>query len=261
VGTLSHSGKVRAVFAGGEGQAHLVEVLDGVLRRLGGTARRWRVDRMATVCNQATGRLLPSFAAVARYYGVSVDVCPARRANRKGAVESRNHFLTQLFWRTLQAKSLAEAQSKLDRFSERVGDRRRHVRATVGELAAGERLLPLPALPYPATLELERVVSAVTTARFGSAELRFDHDAGPAAAVAQLVDGRWALLAASRVGGREVRADVRSLSRFALLEPIRASERAPQDVRYPPVRRIVGSSRLPDKTLATRHYYVRGGRR
>jgi transposase len=160
VGTLSHSGKVRAVFAEGEDQAHLVAALDAVLRRLGGTARRWRVDRMATVCDRATGRLLPSFAAVARHYGVAVDVCAARRANRKGCVESRNHFLTQRFWRTVQAKSLAEAQARLDRFAERTGDRRRRGRSTVAELAAAERLQRLPALPYPAVLEVERVVSA-----------------------------------------------------------------------------------------------------
>jgi transposase len=160
VGTLSHSGRVRAVFAEGEDQAQLVAALDGVLRRLGGTARRWRVDRMATVCDRASGRLLPSFAAVARYYGVSVDVCAARRANRKGAVESRNNFLAQRFWRTLRARTPLEAQAKLDRFCERVGDRRRRGGRSVGELAASERLLALPALPYPATLELERVVSA-----------------------------------------------------------------------------------------------------
>lgn len=160
VGTLSHSGKVRAVFAEGEDQAHLVDALDGVLRRLGGTARRWRFDRMASVCDPATGRLLASFAAVARYYGVAVDVCERRRANRKGCVESRNHFLAQRFWRTLEAKAQAEAQAKLDRFCERTGDRRRRGGSTVGQVAARERLLSLPALPYPATIEVERVVSA-----------------------------------------------------------------------------------------------------
>jgi transposase len=160
VGTLSHSGKFRAVFCEGEEQAQLVAALDAVLRRLGGTARRWRVDRMASVCEPATGRLLASFAAVARYYGVAVDVCPARRANRKGVVESRNHFLAQRFWRTLRARTPQEAQAKLDRFSEWIGDRRRHGRHSVAELAARERLRSLPALPYPATLELERVVSA-----------------------------------------------------------------------------------------------------
>lgn len=160
VGTLSHSGCVRAVFCEGEDQAHLICGLDAVLRRLGGTARRWRVDRMAAVCERSTGRLLPSFAAVARYYGVSVDVCAARRANRKGAVESRNNFLAQRFWRTLVATTPREAQAKLDRFCERIGDRRRRGRSTVAQLATAEPLQPLPALPYPATLEVERVVSA-----------------------------------------------------------------------------------------------------
>ncbi len=160
VGTLSHSGRFRAAFAEDEDQAQLVAAIDCVLRRLGGTARRWRVDRMATVCEPASGRLLASFAAVARYYGVCVDVCPARRANRKGAVESRNHFIAQRFWRTLQARTPVEAQRKLDLFSERIGDRRRRGHSTVAAFAAAERLLPLPALPYPATLEVERTVSA-----------------------------------------------------------------------------------------------------
>ena len=160
VGTLSHSGRFRGVFSEGEDQAHLVAGIDAVLRRLGGTARRWRVDRIASVCEPASGRLRASFATVARYYGVSVDVCPAWRANRKGAVESRNHFLAQRFWRTLQAATPQEAQAKLDRFSERIGDRRRRSGSTVATLAAAETLQSLPALPYPATLEAERVVSA-----------------------------------------------------------------------------------------------------
>lgn len=125
MGTLSHSGRFRAVLCEGEDQAHLVAGIDAVLRRPGGTARRWRVDRMAAVCDRVTGRLLPSFAAVDRYDGVSVDVCAARRANRKGAVESRNHFLAQRLWRTLEARTPQQAQAKLDRFSHGVGDRRR----------------------------------------------------------------------------------------------------------------------------------------
>jgi transposase len=160
VGTLSHSGRFRAVFAESEEQAQLVAALDGVLRRLGGTARRWRFDRMATVCDRGSGRLLSSFASVARYYGVCVDVCERYRANRKGCVESRNHFLAQRFWRTLRARTLQEAQAKLDRFCEATGDRRRRSGTTVAALAAQERLLPVPALPYPAVLEAERVVSA-----------------------------------------------------------------------------------------------------
>jgi transposase len=160
VGTLPHSGRFRAVFAETEEQPQLVEAIDAVLRRLTGTARRWRFDRMATVCEPSSGRLLPSFAAVARYYGVQVDVCGSRRANRKGAVESRNHYIAQRFWRTLRAGSPAEAQAKLDRFCAQTGDQRRRNGSTVAALAAAERLGPLPSLPFPAVLEVERVVSA-----------------------------------------------------------------------------------------------------
>lgn len=160
VGTLPHSGKCRAVFAESEDQAHLVEAIDGVLRRLGGTARRWRTDRMATVCDPGSGRLHPSFAAVARYYGVGVDVCPARRANRKGAVESANHFITQRFWRTAALSDMADAQRKLDRFLATTGDERRRDGASVGQAARAERLRPLPAAPYPATVSVTRRVGA-----------------------------------------------------------------------------------------------------
>src|SRR6266511_1420036 len=49
VGALSSSSQARAVISESEDLPHLVQALDGVLRRFGGTARRWRVDRMATV--------------------------------------------------------------------------------------------------------------------------------------------------------------------------------------------------------------------
>jgi transposase len=160
VGTLSHSGRFRAVFAESEEQPQLIESLDRVARRLGGTAQRWRFDRMATVCNPGSGRLLSSFAAVARYYGVQVDICERYRANRKGAVESRNNYIAQRFWRTLRASSPAEAQAKLDRFCEQTADQRDRGGTTVAAVATGERLQPLPPLPYPATLEVERTVSA-----------------------------------------------------------------------------------------------------
>jgi transposase len=58
-----------------------------VLLALGGTARVWRTDRMATVVSPQTGRITPDAAALAKHYGVAVAVCPARRAQRKGVVE------------------------------------------------------------------------------------------------------------------------------------------------------------------------------
>ena len=60
VGALSHSGRWRGVLADAEDLTHLFEALDAVVRRLGGVTRRWRFDRMATVCSPASGRLTRS---------------------------------------------------------------------------------------------------------------------------------------------------------------------------------------------------------
>jgi transposase len=65
VGALSHSGRIRAVVSDGEEFARLVAALDGVLRRLGGTARCWRTDRMSTIVEPGSGRLRPEAAELA----------------------------------------------------------------------------------------------------------------------------------------------------------------------------------------------------
>ena len=100
VGTLAHSGKWRGVLLESEDQAHLIAGLDRVSRALGGLTQRWRFDRMATVCHPATGRVSASFAAVAKHYGVGIDICPAFAGNRKGVVEKVNHTAAQRVWRT-----------------------------------------------------------------------------------------------------------------------------------------------------------------
>jgi len=159
VGSLSHSSMSRAWLAFSEDQSHLIEGVDQVLRRFGGTPKVWRVDRMATVINPTTGKIQASFAPVAKHYGVTVAPCPPRRGNRKGVVEKQIHYLTQRWWRTLQAGSLAEAQASLDRFCATTGDTRRRGDTTVGELGASEPLLGLPDLAYPATTEVTRMVA------------------------------------------------------------------------------------------------------
>lgn len=68
VGALSFSSKTRAVLCESEDQAHLIEGIERVSRRLGGVTRRWRFDRMSTVVYVGTDRLLPSFSAVAKHY-------------------------------------------------------------------------------------------------------------------------------------------------------------------------------------------------
>jgi transposase len=159
VGALSHSGRLRGVFSDGESFAHLVEALDGVLRRLGGTARCWRTDRMATVVYPGSDRLRPEAAAAAKHYGATVAVCPANRPQRKGVVEAGIRYLTRSWWRSAPVSTPAQAQADLDRWCVAVADRRRRGQSTVAELAASEPLLGLPELPFPAEHNVERVVS------------------------------------------------------------------------------------------------------
>jgi transposase len=166
VGALSFSGKCRAVVCEGESFAHLVEGIDGVLRRLGGTSRAWRTDRMATVVYPGSDRITTGFAQVAKHYGVEIWVCPPRRPQRKGVVESAIKYLTRSWWRTAPVASLGQAQADLDRWAVAVADRRKRKDGTIGELAAQEELLALPAAAFPALLETQRVVSRTAMVAF-----------------------------------------------------------------------------------------------
>ena len=164
-GALSASGKWRGVLAESEEQPYLVASLHAVCERLGGVTRRWRFDRMSTVCHPESGDLTASFAEVAKYYGVAVDVCPSRRGWRKGVVEKANHAAAQRWWRTLpDDASPVQALARLDAWCATHGDARRRVRdgtrTTVGELAAAEPLAALPLTPFPAVIADTRVVSA-----------------------------------------------------------------------------------------------------
>jgi hypothetical protein len=94
----------------------------------------------------------------------------------KGSAEKSIHYATQRFWRTMTAQTMAEAQTQLDRFCERIADKRprsmakleellgaegtasflaarKHKRPTVADLAELEGLRPLPVACYPATIE------------------------------------------------------------------------------------------------------------
>lgn len=146
-------------------QPHLIDALDRVTRALGGVTAAWRFDRMATVVHPESGRVTASFAAVAKHYGVSVRVCPPRRGNRKGVVEKANHVAAQRFWRTLAEDLSAEqAQARLEVWCVRRGYVRMRPtaegKATVATVAATEPLRPVPPAPFPATISVERTVSA-----------------------------------------------------------------------------------------------------
>jgi transposase len=181
LGALSHSGRVRGVIAESMDQPHLIEAIDQVLRRLGGTARAWRTDRLSTVIVPGTADVQASFAPVAKHYGVVITPCPPRRGNRKGVVEAAVRFCCGRWWRTMTAANPTEAQASLDRFLSVVGDARLRSPAkiidpaaaeagcawpSVGELADAEPLLALPPVGYPATLEVPLAVADNATVAF-----------------------------------------------------------------------------------------------
>jgi transposase len=159
VGALSHSGKFRAVLCEQMTFGHLAGALHEVLVALGGTARVWRVDRMATAVIPGTDRLNPQFAELAKHYGADVAICPAHRPQRKGVVEAAIRLLGGRWWRTARIGSMAAAQQHLDRWQVRVSDARRRRGSTVGALGASEPLRALPALAFPAEIVVERVAS------------------------------------------------------------------------------------------------------
>jgi len=171
LGTLPSSGRTRGVLAESLDQPHLIEAMDAVMRRLGGTARVWRTDRLATVIVPGSRDVQPSFAPVAKHYGAIVEPCPPRRGNRKGAVESAVRFVCGRWWRTMTASTPEEAQLSLDRFLAGPGDARERrtltgARTTVGALGDAEGLMALPPVGFPATIEVTRVVAANATVAF-----------------------------------------------------------------------------------------------
>jgi transposase len=183
LGTLAYSGRTREVLTSSMDQAHLIEALDGVLRRLGGTTRSWRTDRLATVIKPGSSDVQASFVPVAKHYGAIVVPCPPRRGNRKGAVECGVKFMCGRWWRTMTATTPEDAQVSVDRFWATIGDARlrppgryvepgmlvdgmRPVWPTVGELAETEPLMALPAVPFPATIEELHTVDDRATVAF-----------------------------------------------------------------------------------------------
>jgi hypothetical protein len=243
VGSLSHSGRIRGVLSDRTDQPHLVEAMDGVIRRLGGSTRIWRTDRLATVIVPGTRDVQASFAPVAKHYGAIVEPCPPRRGNRKGVVEAAVRYACGRWWRTMSATTPEAAQLSLDRFCSTVADRRLRspgrifdggsdalVAArwpTVAELAEREPLQPLPAVPFPATVEVTAPVAdnasvAFRGNRYGVApgmrgiELTLRHRLGSGMVEIHSPSGR--LVVAHRLAPAGMGALVRSPEHRAALE-------------------------------------------
>ncbi|MDH6123809.1 IS21 family transposase [Kitasatospora sp. GP82] len=153
LGSLSRSGRWRGVLAESEELPELVEAMDQVMRRLGGTAGRWRFDRTPAVCCPTTGRVTQAFAEVAKYYGVGVDIRPPVRSGREGVADEAKHRALRRWWRVMPKEiGLWAAQESLDRLACRMDGPR-------GPVAA-EALMDLPDLPFPARISASRTVTS-----------------------------------------------------------------------------------------------------
>lgn len=250
LGTLAHSGRTREVLCESMDQPHLIEAMDGVMRRLGGTTRVWRTDRLATVIKPGTADVQASFAPVAKHYGAIVAPCPPRRGNRKGAVECGVKFMCGRWWRTMTATTAEEAQVSLDRFWATTGDARlrppgryadpdepasgeRPVWPTVGELADAEVLMALPPVPYPATVEVTRAVDDRASVAFrgnryslnpgmGGIEVTLRHRLGTA--TLEIVSPAGATLVSHRLAPPGAGSMVRTPDHRAALEAVVVSQ-------------------------------------
>ncbi|WP_329564902.1 Mu transposase domain-containing protein [Kitasatospora sp. NBC_01266] len=155
LGSLVRPDRWRAVITEGEEFPQLVEAIDQVLRRLGGTTGRWRFRRVPAVWCPETGRVSPAFAQVAKYYGVTVKVC---RSDRVGAADAAHQVAARSWWRTVaDGGSLWAAQDSLDRFASGL-DGRRHPVGDPTQPTPATALLDLPATPYPLRSCLGRTV-------------------------------------------------------------------------------------------------------
>jgi transposase len=159
LGALSHSGRFRGVLCEQMTFGHLAGAGHDVLVKLGGTARSWRTDRMATIVVPGTDRLTSDSAQLAKHYGVEIAVCPPRRAQRKGVIEAAVKYTTRSWWRTARVATIGDAQLDFDRWCVRVADQRKRAGGTVGRLGAAEPLGSLPPAPYPAQIVVERKAS------------------------------------------------------------------------------------------------------
>ena len=138
----------------GEDFAHLVDALDGVLRRLGGTARCWRTDRMATIVEPGSDRLRAGGGRAGqalRRHGRGLPAAAgAAQGRRRGARSA-----------TCSARGGAPRRSRRRRRRRPIARPLVRRRSPTGAAAAGSRspssaaaepLLPLPAVAYPAEL-------------------------------------------------------------------------------------------------------------
>ncbi|QMU76811.1 transposase [Streptacidiphilus sp. PB12-B1b] len=162
---LTRSGRWRGALAETEELPHLVEAMDHVMRRLGGSPRCWQFDRMPAVYCQRTERATPEFAEVADYYGVQVEFCPQDAPRRAECLTLRH--LAHRWWAAVAEDAVPQdAQNTLDQVAAHMDLHCRSADATDDASTATDGLRQLPAQPFPVQVRAERVVSPQSLVHF-----------------------------------------------------------------------------------------------
>lgn len=138
---------------------------------LGGVPRELLYDQMRTavlddVRDEAGTRHVvynPSLLALAQHYAFTPRACAAYRAKTKGKIERPFRYVRQDFFLGRSFRNLEDLNAQYTEWRAGVANRRRHgtTQRLVDRLFAAEheQLLPLPAGPYRAAVELERRIT------------------------------------------------------------------------------------------------------
>jgi len=171
VGALSHSGKWRGMLSEATDQPQLIDAQHQVVVRLGGLTRVWRFDRMATVVHPASGKVTASYAAVATTMG-----CRSNRAHRGGAtarVWSRRPTTPRRNAGGAPCPTTSPSPTRRPGWTSSAPPKAMPARVdvdgnrcTVADLAANERLAPLPAAAFPAEVSVPRQVTPLALVSF-----------------------------------------------------------------------------------------------
>ncbi|WP_051966047.1 Mu transposase domain-containing protein [Kitasatospora mediocidica] len=158
LGSLTRSGRWRGALAENDDLPHLVEAMEHVMRRLGGTAECWWVDRTPAVYCPTSERVTPAFRQVARYYGVRAELLPG-----DGRRPPTCERAARSWWSAVADDAgLDEARDSLERLAAGLDSGARVVdNALAGSWTSGaEPLRELPATPFPIWVCDRRTVTA-----------------------------------------------------------------------------------------------------
>jgi transposase len=137
-------------------------------KHIGGLAHRHRYDNLKSVVLKRSPSIEynPQFLDFARFYGFSIHVCNPYSGNEKGRVERLIRDI-RAFLYSEDFADLNDLNQKFHTFLERRNMAiHRSTKRPPKELLKEERLIVMPALPYPARRVIQAVVSKTALVEF-----------------------------------------------------------------------------------------------